>query len=556
MGSPAEEKQKIIDMMNQTLNNIEVMRRELSAKLDKENDENQAFEIKKELSRLESQATTVKGARDDFEQQYAKLKTEEERKKFERIVKMAIIVGITSESLRVAWEKQKQLEADRDAALRERETLRRERFEKAVDRIFATMTLRYVTRDMIEDIKNNKKFKEMAEYDPDRLNREEKVKQDEYTNMMSRKFRRYSVKMSGNFEQDEEKLRKILETEKSGYEKALPVLKDFIEKKLDSLGTEADKEFFITLLKDMQEINDITKKLNMEFITKESDFIKGNGFTKEIYEKEQSIKNRLAEKEVHALQEVMSEYEKGNTTDNKKADVYQTVLLLKGHVTPQVDEDEVLYKQNEFRKETECWQVYQRLPEGSVASVVSVSEKNKNELRAWAKINRLTRITKYEDRTTLLGCLCDWSRDNTQSIMDSIKKKNKYSANEKNIIKEKFASLVLFQLVYDEQKLGFDPQPFTAMVTKNNVFSKKEMLNILAKNIALTPEFDKAFNKYMKGGNYRDNCIKFLAEDAEKQLAKTIEKNVPNMLESLDKVKNLNSSKTVKENNTKRALKK
>lgn len=556
MGSPAEEKQKIIDMMNQTLNNIEVMRRELSAKLDKENDENQAFEIKKELSRLESQAATVKGARDDFEQQYAKLKTEEERKKFERIVKMAIIVGITSESLRVAWEKHKQLEADRDAALRERETLRRERFEKAVDRIFATMTLRYVTRDMIEDIKNNKKFKEMAEYDPDRLNREEKVKQDEYTNMMSRKFRRYSVKMSGNFEQDEEKLRKILETEKSGYEKALPVLKDFIEKKLDSIGTEADKEFFITLLKDMQEINDITKKLNMEFITKESDFIKGNGFTKEIYEKEQSIKNRLAEKEVHALQEVMSEYEKGNTTDNKKADVYQTVLLLKGHVTPQIDEDEVLYKQNEFRKETECWQVYQRLPEGSVASVVSVSEKNKNELRAWAKINRLTRITKYEGRTTLLGCLCDWSRDNAQSIMDSIKKKNKYSANEKNIIKEKFASLVLFQLVYDEQKLGLDPQPFTAMVTKNNVFSKKEMLNILAKNIALTPEFDKAFNKYMKGGNYRDNCIKFFAEDAEKQLAKTIEKNVPNMLESLDKVKNLNSSKTVKENNTKRALKK
>ena len=171
--SASEEKLKLIAMMNQTLNGLDMRRRELSASLDSEQSEEQAARIKKNLIEIDNQMSAVKGARAEFEKQYAKAKTEEERKELERVIKMAIIVGMTNESLRLSRERQKQLDADREAALAQMEALKAEKNERAIDRIFEANTFRFVTRDMVEEIKNNDKFKDMAENDPDRLNREE-----------------------------------------------------------------------------------------------------------------------------------------------------------------------------------------------------------------------------------------------------------------------------------------------------------------------------------------------------------------------------------------------
>ena len=529
MGSPAEEKQKLIEMMNQTLANIDKRRRELNANLDAEQDENQAAEIKKELSKLENQSTAVKGARDEFEQQYAKLKTDEERKQLEHIIKMAIIVGITNESIRVAWEKQKQIEADKEAARMEREALRKERYQKAIDRLFETMTLKYVTRDMIDEIKNNKKFKEMAESDPDRLNREEMAKKDEYYAMMAEKFHRNSIKMTGDFKKDEELMRKLYE-KKNGFETTSPKLKKFLEGDLEKYGTEEDKKFFQTLFKDILEVGAITRKLNNEFVSGESDFLKGNGFTKEIYDKEQSIKKRISDYKDKIMTEVLKLGTKNEQEKIKqRMAIYNAAVTVEGDIKPTVDEDAKQYHTNEFRKETEMWKVYQNLPEGT--PVKHVTAKANNEMRAWTKLQRMSKMSMVEGKGSLTSNLLDWSGEKAHNILESVVNKKQLSPKDKADIKENFAALILNQLVLGEQKNNTEEKPFTKLTTPIN--KKKAELDRLAKQLAETPEFEKLYNQYMKGGKFKEKCIGFLAEDAEKQIAKSIAKKPAEIVKAL-----------------------
>ena len=521
MGSPAEEKQKLVEMMNQTINNIEMRRRELNANLDKEQDDKKAAEIKKELDMLETEASAVKGARDEYEQQYARLKTDEERKKLERIVKMAIIVGIANESIRVAWEKQKQLESDREAARQEREQLRKERYEKAIDRIFETMTLKYVTRDMIDEIKENKKFKEMAESDPDRLNREEMVKKDEYIAMMAETFHRNSIKMTGDFKKDEAQLKKLYEEKPNGFEKTSPGLKKFIEGNLEKYGTIEEKNFFKKLFVDILEAGATTRKLRFDFVTGESDFVKGNGYTKDVYDKEQSIISRIKEYKDKVMAEnlkLAENYDEEKMTGRMA--IYNQLVTLEGDIAPTVHEDESHYHNNEFRKETEMWKVYQKLPAGSIPTVKHVTEKANNEMRAWNKVQRMSKIAMIEGIGGITGNMYDFAKDNAQNIYENAINKKKLSAEDKAQIKENCAAIIYNQLVYNEQKSSIIEKPFSERVQFIN--KEKNDLDNVAKDFAKTEVFTKIFNKYIKGGNYRDKCIRFLTEDVEKQMAAEI----------------------------------
>lgn len=544
MGSPSEEKLKIIEVMNQTLNNIDKRRRELNANLDMEEDENQVAEIKKELGQLESQATAVKGARDEFEQQYAKLKTEEEKKKFEHIVKMAIIVGMTSESIRIAWEKEKQVETDREAQRLEKEALRKERYEKAIDRIFETMTLRYVTREMIDEIKDNKKFKEMAEEDPDRLNREELARKDEYTAMMARTFVRHRMSLTGDFNKDQEQLKEAYEKE-TGYEKAIPLMKKFIEGDLEKYGTEEDKKFIKDLYKDVVEISAITRKLRNEFIAGESDFFKGNGFTKEIYEKEKSIYDRLYMYKEKVNAQNLEFAEKGEM--DKMADrmnIYNPIVVFEGNIKTTYLEDEDQYKANEFRKETEMWKVYQKLPDGSAAQVKHVTEKANNEMRAWSKIQRMTKMAMIEGKGSLSSCLYEWANTKAQALLKKAVDKKKFDAKDRDELKENFSAIVFNQLVYNEQKGTDLDKPFSEMVFRK--YNKPAELDEIGRKFAATPTFEAVYKKYMKGGNYKDKCIRFLAKDVEKQLAlELVSKKDDLLAEMLQANMNLSRSKSV-----------
>ena len=528
-GNVSDEKLKLISMMDQTLNGLDKRRREISANLDSADNEEVAAQLKKELVELDNQMSAVKGARSEFEKQYAKAKTEEERKQLEKIIKMAIMVGIVSESLRFNWERQKQLEEDKEKARIEMEKMKAERFERAIDKIFAENNFRFVTRDMIDEIMNNEKFKEMAENDPDRLNREEMGMQDEYNAMMARALYRKNIQMGSNFAENEEKLRNKLK-EKNEFEEAVPLLKKFISGDLEKYGEDEDKIFFIELLAAIQEFGSITRRLDDEFVSGQSDFFKGNGYTREIIEKERSITKRIREYgEKHRVLSLELS-EKGDEKAINHMNLYQGVLLADGKIKGRCDEDEAKFRHNEFRKETEMWKVYKQLPEENGSRIRSVSQYAINEMRAWSKISRMEEISRIEGTGSLLSCLCDWAKEGAQDIMETLKGKTKISAVNKQKIKEKVASLVIFQMVDNEQKQKSESKPFTGMVLKK--FKKKNDLTEVAKQLAKVPEFESIYEEYMKGGDYKEKCIQFLAEDAERNLAQQIGENVAEVMKN------------------------
>lgn len=528
--SASEEKLKLIAMMDQTLNGLDMRRRELSASLDSEQSEEQAARIKKDLIEIDNQMSAVKGARAEFEKQYAKAKTEEERKELERVIKMAIIVGMTNESLRLSWERQKQLDADREAALAQMEALKAEKIERAIDRIFEVNTFRFVTRDMVEEIKNNDKFKDMAENDPDRLNREEMGKQDEYNAMIARYFYRRNIKMGNNFAENEQKMRQDLMKENE-FERAAPLLKKFIDGDLKKYGTEEDKKIFLEIYKDLEELKVESRKIDNEFINNQSDFKKGNGITKEIFEKEKSLAKRLKEyidKNIALGNELA---EKGDEKAVNYFSLLQGALKVDGIIKGRLDDDEVKYRQNEFNREKEGWQVFRQLPEDNAPKIKEVSKKSTIEKRAQSKVTRLSDISKAESRDTILGKLADWAKDASQDILDIVQQsKSKISVANKNKIKEKVAAIVLFQLVYNEQKQVMVDRPFSGMVRWK--YKNKDLLTEVANQLAAVPEFNIVYNSYMQGRNYKDKCFQFLAEDGEKLLAQQLGDNVIDIMKN------------------------
>ncbi|MCR5103377.1 MAG: hypothetical protein K6B68_02850 [Eubacterium sp.] len=541
--SVSEEKLKLIAMMDQTLNGLDQRRRELNTELDSEQSEEQVARIKKDLIEIDNQMSAIKGAREEFEKQYAKAKTEEEKKELERVVKMAIIVGMTSESLRLSYERQKQLDADRESALAQMEALKAERNEKAIDRIFEVNSFRFITRDMVDEIKNNEKFKDMAENDPDRLNREALSKQDEYSAMIARHFYRRNIKMSNDFAENEKKLREQLMQENE-FEKAVPMLKNFIDGNLNKHGGEEDKKFFLEIYKDLEELKVESRKIDNEFINNQSDFTKGNGITKEIIEKEKSLSKRLKD----YIEKAMNLGEELANKDDEKAYsqymLLQGALMIDGTIKGRLDEDEVKFRQNEFNKEKEGWQVFKQLSEDNTPKINEVSKKGIIENRALAKVTRLSNISRIESKESLLGRVADWAKDSSQEIINIIKNKSRITVANKNKIKEKVASIVLFQLVYNEQKQFMESRPFSGLVWRK--YKDNHKLDEVAKQLASVPEFNIVYYSYMRGGEFKDKCIKFLAEDGEKLLAQQLGDNIIEVMKNqpIEEEKGRSRSKT------------
>ncbi|MBO4863670.1 MAG: hypothetical protein J5517_04855 [Eubacterium sp.] len=535
MGNSAEEKKKILDKMNETLRMLDNAGRDLEAKMDKEDNPEEVARLRKERTIIEQNTTAVKGAMEEYEKQYAKAKTEEERKDLERIIKMAIIVGIANESMRIAFERQRRMDADREAARAERAALREEKNRKLIEAYFRSHEFKYVTIDMVDQIKNNKKFIEMAKNDSDRLNREEQDQKVEYNKMMEREFTHAGRKLSQDFTENERILKEIL-TDKNGFEKAEISLKKFIKNDMEKVATDEEKEFFISTLKEIQEIALTTRRLQNEFATGESDFIKGNGYTKEIIDKETAVDNKLKEYTDNLLQKMteMSADKSKEQEVTKLTKLYMAAMEVKGNIDPQLKNDKVKQDTNELRKEMECWKVFKDLPEGMVPSVKNLGKKATNEMRAWSKIQRIEKSYRGElavkdgkKSGTTLALVGEWAMGETQKAFRRVKEKGELNQFDKASIKENLAALLLFEIVEVSEKTN-NPA-FKKMVEdikKSDLRKNTNILNTKAKEIASSPEFNKIYDKYMKKGDFKENVINFLAKDAEKEMVKQYEKQL------------------------------
>lgn len=516
-----DEKRTALEMIDDSINTVSDRLSELQYKLDRETDPDELAHIKKEISYTTQQLNYVKSCKLEYEEQLQKAESDEKKKQIESIVKMALFAGVIFENNRIKMEREKVLDRDMDI-------VHQAQFELAVKKVFDTTDFRYIDESMVDDILANKTFEEMSEKDPNRLERVEKDVKAVYERAMTRTLSYYGMDVEGDFKETEEKFRNVMK-QKNGYE---IVAKKFVERMaplLESAGTKEDKEFFAKFKKDVVELGAQIKQLQLDFVDGESDFIKGNGFTKELIDKENDVLSRLDDYIQNKLLVRANDEKVLNSKDKKDEDLlsmYQVALEFIDPIKVQNNRDLALNQNNELRKQMEMWQVYERL---KGASLTEKQKKNiaDDEFKAWAKLDRMTRMGAevggiYEETA-------NFAMQRAQQVLIMAKKKKQdlqnFTHQDKELVKEHIAALVLHQIIDDEMKSPVNADKrHTNDYNSGRPSNKQVHFNTKVRDFAKSPAFEAAYSKYMKGKNFTTACIKFLANDTEKEMAREIKK--------------------------------
>ena len=520
MGSEKDEKKSALELIEDSIKAVNDRLLELQHRLDKETDPDEIAHLKKELGYVTQQLTYVKGCKLEYEDQVKRAESEEKRKKLENLVKMCLFAGIIFENNRI--------KAERDRVLdRDREIVQQSQYELSVKKVFNIMNLRYVDESMVEEIMNDQNFKEMEASDPNRLKRVEKEVKDQYERAMERTLSYYGEKADGDFSEKEERLRKIM-AKKNQFELVYASYLERMVPLLESAGTAEEKEFFKKFAEDMVSLGKRVKTVQFDFVDGESDFQKGNGFTKELIDEEMRVFNRFDNYvSTHLLNRAL---ETGEQKDKKSVDVRSIYTLALEFINPlkvQTNKDLAMNQNNELRKQMEMWQVYEKL-KGSAPTEKQKKAAADDEFKAWAKLDRMMRMGAeigglYEETA-------DFAMQKAQQILITAQQKKrdntKFNNIEKNNIKEQIAALVLHQMIDNEAKspTGSDKRHYEDYI-RTRTKDRQSLFNSKVRDFANSPAFEAAYNKYMKGKDISANCIKFLANDTEKEMAKEVKKN-------------------------------
>ena len=168
-----------------------------------------------------------------------------------------------------------------------------------------------------------------------------------------------------------------------------------------------------------------------------------------------------------------------------------------------------------------------------------------DEYKSWSKIERLKRTGA--EIGGLDKMVSEWSaecalkafkiaKDSRDSERQSAVAKP-LTTEQKNEIKVQLAGMVLKSMIDIEKKRPVDAEkPYYKELTKVDKrgagsLTYEELMKTrftdMAKEIAKDPSFVKAYNKYMKGGNFSTKTIRFIADDMDKKLAQDLSKKAP-----------------------------
>lgn len=513
----------------QQLKQPAVQNRSASSKLLSRMDSSEKKRIRKEMGTVQVQIDYVKAAIEICEQQLKQAKDKEEKKKIENVMKGVMLIGAYNEIKRMSAEKEKKDEAETEIIKTYEEVL-----EEKVKEIFVENKFRYVTQDKVEEILKNEEFKTMAEKDPTKLKRVEKDIRQEYENTMIRCLSYIGEEIGDNFKENEEKFNKKFLSVSNGFEAAYKVLKDDIRfqkderyeyekgkrkkytKELAQYGSDEDKKFFKEIMQEVDELAIQTRDLQNEFLLGRSNFIKGNGYTKELIEREQNVLNRLKEYKEAKNNDSLKDVEEGRDPTGS-VQLMSLALEFIFPIEQQLGRDVVMQMNNELRQKMEMWYIYERLPKDSEHTVKKVSEKVDNELKAWSKLQRMKRnaVGLGEIRTNL----SDWAVENAAMLLARMKNPAPFTKEDEKTISLQFAAIVLSKVVDDEAKKKIEgPESYYAQVMKAG---NRENFVALAEKLSVTKEFKNAMKKYVSKNSIREDVIKFLANDVEDVISKS-----------------------------------
>ena len=497
----------------------------------------QSNKVKQELATLTKQLEYARTAKKVIEEQLQRIKKEEERKALENILKYAMLVGVITENIRIREVR------EYDSPL----WVKRIFFHSAEDPedIFENEEFRFVTREDVDDILADKTLQQMAAEDPGRLEREEEDMRAEYERMMEKAFLLSSEKLpDGDFAEHEKRFKNFLK-KTNGFEEALRRTRPFVTRDLPAIGSEEDIRFFDEVLKEAEELGKITRQLQEEFLIGDSSFEKGNGYTKELVDREKRLVKKIedfGDKKVHGENGLLT-----MDPDSQEARcavrVYERSQMMLTSIRQQAERDEVLQRNNDFREKMERWRVYRRYSRGIEKITVTEDQRRK----AWAKLQRMEKAAvmtdltpdaelseaELEERRAALregrfGIQEDtsfWAMEEMQSLLKQLDSVHNPVQQEKTQVdmkevREKIAALVLQQIISDEMKRPLDePRPYYDEI--KNLFFKSKFLE-MAKELAGTKEFKAALKPYIRSKSISEDCIRFLAKDQEKPIARKL----------------------------------
>lgn len=534
MGNKIDKKKSLMEMLSETIKMLEDRIIYLKSKQfertkevkDAGLDPDLDYEIentKKEIRSVDNQLSYTTSAKKDFEEQLAKAKTKEEKEKLENIFKSAVLLGALNENLRMTYEQQ-QKEKEKEIQF----SVSADHFKEKVEEIFAKNNYKYVNKEEVEEIVKNPEFITMAESDPLRFSREETEYKAEYAETMEHALRMAGIEVDEDFDVNQERMKEFF-AKNNGYDavmKFLEVNKDVFGDYM-SYGTPEDQKFFKEVFEEMSKLERETKRLQRGFITGESNFATGNGYTKHLIDREQALLTKI-EKYNHDLlfERMMKEYsEKGLDIPEEIGVIYKITEGMKTNIKHQIERDTVFQKNNELRKKMEMWDVYQKLPLEKKEITNGVSEKAIEEGKAWLKLRRMERLALKKGG--IFGTTSKIAMEGAQYILEFVKNDDIEKADDvmKKQLKEKVAALVLNQIIYREEFL-------------TNFSSKKKYLNrfeglrneteyesravSLVSELMKDKQFNKLFNQYFTGENIKEKYLKFIAQDMEKSFSKKL----------------------------------
>lgn len=537
MGDKKSDSKKMLDTINATIRQLEKRQRELQTEIDPETGMYPG-RVEVELAWVSRNLSLAKTAKKEVQETLERAKTEEEKKKVMNVMALAMLVGAVNENLRLNGERtKKELELM---------NLAKESLEAVVDALFTSRQYKFVTAEDVQDILNDEELQQMAAEDPNRIEREEQDFKAEYEAMMQKTLHLAGIAEGENFEENEQIFRDYLKNNNQ-FETALRQNEKNIREKIidnpEGKIPEEDRKFFAEVLEELAALSKITRETQERFILEDS-FEKGNGYTKELVDREKALSDKVNAYVDQKLQKVSENLpldpndEQGLIT----VELFKQAQMLKDPISRQTKRDQTLQRNNDMRCRIERWDVYQQLPREERSEILQESVEIRNRKAALAKLVRmeqtalkhsmleneqLTEKQKKERKRELLngvGGLEDFTSslavEETQKLLEQLEGDKPLKKGDLPMVRKTLAALVLHQMIVDDMRRPVEEPKYYYETLKDSV--TRENFMEISNYLAETEEFRKEVDLLIKGKNIKEKVYRFLAYDFERGVAKKV----------------------------------
>ncbi|MBQ4232243.1 MAG: hypothetical protein II699_03100 [Lachnospiraceae bacterium] len=485
--------------------------------------------IHKEIGMVERQLNYIKTTKEHCIILLQEIEDEKKRKEMEETLKGVLIVGAINEFVRkkIAMEEEEKehfMTFEYDYKAEEKHV---------VDELFKRKVYKYVTKEDVEAIKQDKELNEMVKEDPYKLEKEALFHKDRYERMMEQYMIECSFKNYGEtFEEKERnfigllKIPNEFEKAKETIEKEVEHDKEVISKTL----TPEELETFDTICDEIKDLAKITRRRQQEFVTGKSSFKKGNGYTEKLIKREKDLcqkisafKAQLEAKSMKLLADMdMTDPDMIYVRDHMVAPLTY-VSMFDSPIKNQSKRDACFLESRGVRIREERWDVYKNIPSKRNLVRAATRRVSRAESIALAKGERFEQ--RSEGKGTNIQALASLANAASKAInyFHNINKGGEMPPSDMHMVKDSMATIILFQVLSDEERVfgrGV-PTPNRDALCENGFFVKNytdEFVD-MARNFAQTKAFDKAINK-IKGKNFEEKVVQFLTTDIEKDIAK------------------------------------